>query len=347
MKSKKIAWLFLAIVLIIISTYYGIKSLTATNHGKLDTTLGVVTKISSYFNPVSLKGKSISEMRSKLHNYITRWDVKSIPFSNITNMNINTSSNQIPVRIYTPDKGSSFPIIIYVHGGAWVGGSLDDYGAVCRKISKNTNAIVISVAYRLAPENPFPAGLDDVYNVLLWVHKNSNSINGNSTKICVAGDSAGGNLAAAVCQMARDKSGPHINSEVLIYPATNLYSFNTKSWSYYGGAGYSYLTKENYKMFLSYYIPKVEDRKKSYASPLLSNDFSKLPDTLIITAEFDPLRDEGEEYGNKLRNAGVNTIITRYNGVTHGFISMGSITKKSNQALDEISAYLREQFSKS
>lgn len=347
MKNKKIVWIFLVIVLIIISIYCGINSLTATNHGRLDTKFGVILKISNYFDPVSLKGKSISEIRSKLHNYITRWDTKLIPFSNITNMNIKTSSNQIPVRIYTPDKGSSFPIIIYAHGGAWVSGSLDDYETVCRKISKNTNAIVISVAYRLAPENPFPAGLDDVYNVLSWVYKNSNSINGNSGKICVAGDSAGGNIAAAVCQMAKDKSGPHINSQVLIYPATNLYSLNTKSWSYYGGSGYSYLTKENYKIFLSYYIPKAEDRKKAYASPLLSDNLSKLPDTLIITAELDPLRDEGEEYGSKLRSAGINTIITRYNGVAHGFVSMGNITKKSNQALDEISSYLRKQFSKS
>jgi acetyl esterase len=259
-------------------------------------------------------------------------------------MDIKTDSNQVPVRIYTPDDGNEFPLIIYSHGGSWISGNIDEYDNICRKISKKSNAIVVSVNYRLAPEDPFPAGLNDVYNVLQWVYKNAESINGDASRICVVGDSAGANLSAVVSQMAREKGGPHITSQVLIYPSTNIYKLNTKSWSYFG-MDYN-LTRENSNKFISLYTPKLEDRKNAYASPLLAGNFRDLPDTLIITAEFDPLRDEGEDYGNKLKDAGVNVTVTRYKGVTHGFVSMEKITKKDDEALNEISTYLQKQLNK-
>lgn len=345
MKKKRMFWIFSVFVLIaIISGSLIIKSLITTSYGKLDIIFGVMTKIEKYFNPISLKGKSTYEMRAALHKDTTKWSSKPINFSNIKNMDIKTSSNQVPVRIYTPDNGNNFPLIIYSHGGSWIGGNLDDYDNICRKLSKKSKAIVVSVNYRLAPENPFPAGLNDVYNVLLWVYKNAKSINGDSSRICVAGDSAGGNLSAAVSQMARDKAGPHITSEVLIYPSTNIYKLDTKSWSYFG-MNYN-PTRENSEIVLSLYTPRLEDRKSNYASPLLSKNFKGLPDTLIITAEFDPLRDESEAYGNKLKDAGVDVISTRYKGVSHGFVSMDNITEKADQALNEISTYLQREFDK-
>lgn len=346
MKKKKKLWIFPTVVLIVaIYCFPLIKNLAIKNYGKLDTLFGVMLKIEEYFNPISLKGKSIYEMRAELHKSATMWSSNPIPFSNIKNMYIKTASSKVPVRIYTPDcHGNKVPIIIYSHGGSWIGGSIDDYGNVCRKLSKNSQAIVISVNYRLAPENPFPAGLNDVYNVLQWVYNYAKSINGDSTRICVVGDSAGANLSAAVSQMARDKGGPPIISEVLIYPSTNIYQLNTKSWSYFGG-GYN-ITKENFEKFVSLYTPNLQERKNVYASPLLSKNFKGLPNTLIITAEFDPLRDEDDAYGNKLKEAGVNVISTRYKGVTHGFISMDKITSKADEALIEISTYLKEQFNR-
>lgn len=345
MKKKKMFWILPVILLfIIICGTLTIKNITTTSYGKIDTMFGVMSKIGEYFSPVSLKGKSVSEMRVALHKASIKWKSKPIAFSNIKNMNIKIVSNTIPVRIYTPNTSKNLPLIIYSHGGSWISGSLDDYDNVCRKLSKNSKAIVVSVDYRLAPENPFPAGLNDVYNTLQWVSKNAKSINGDSSRICVAGDSAGANLSAAICQMARDKAGPHITSQVLIYPSTNIYKLNTKSWTYFG-MNYN-LTKENSEKFISLYTPNPQDRKNKYASPLLSDNFKGLPDTLIITAEFDPLRDEGEAYGHKLKGAGVNVITTRYAGVTHGFISMDKITKKADQALDEISTYLQNQFDK-
>ncbi len=342
MKKKKILLIFSIVALIVtICSFIFIKKFATTNYGKLDTLFGIMSKIEERFNPISLKGKSIYEMRAALHKSATIWKSKPIPFSNIKNMDIKTASNQVPVRIYTPD-GNELPIIIYSHGGSWISGSIDDYDDVCRKLSKNSKAIVVSVNYRLAPEDPFPAGINDVYNVLLWVYKYAKSINGDSSRICVVGDSAGANISAVISQMARDTGGPHIISEVLIYPSTNIYQLKTKSWSDFG-LKYN-LTRENSEKFISLYTPSLEERKSRYASPLLSKNFKDLPNTLIITAEFDPLRDEGEAYGNKLKQAGVNVISTRYKGVTHGFISMNKITSKADEALIEISSYLKEQF---
>ena len=345
MKKKKTLWLFstFALIVIIYSSIL-IKNFDSSSYGRLDTIFGVMSKVEKYFNPISLKGKSIYEIRTSLHKATTIWSSNPIPFSNIKNMLIKTPSHKVPVRIYTPDNSNKLPIIIYSHGGSWISGNIDEYDNVCRKLSKNSKAIVVSVNYRLAPEDPFPAGLNDVYNVLQWVYKNAKIINGDSSRICVAGDSAGANLSAVVSQMARDKAGPHIISQVLIYPSTNIYQLNTKSWSDFG-MQYN-LTKENSNKFISLYTPTVVERKSEYASPLLSKNFKDLPDTLIITAEFDPLRDEGEAYGNKLKEAGVNVITSRYSGVTHGFVSMGKITNKSDEALTEISLYIKSQFNK-
>lgn len=345
MKKKIFLFFSVLLAIIIIGRFFIIKNLTTTSYGKLDTIFGVISKIDKYFNPNSLKEKSIYEIRIALHNATTKWNPRSISFSNIKNMDIKTEFNQVPVRIYTPDNGDNFPLIIYSHGGSFISGSIDDVDNICRKLSKDSKAIVVSVNYRLAPENPFPAGLNDIYNVLQWVYSNAKSINGDSSRICVVGDSAGGNLSAAISQMARDKVGPHIISQVLIYPSTNIYKLNTKSWSYFG-MDYN-LTRENSEKFISLYTPRLEDRKNEYASPFLSENFKGLPDTLIITAELDPLRDEGEDYGRKLKGAGVDVITTRYEGVAHGFISMGRITKKADNALNDISAYLLIQFNKS
>ncbi len=343
MKKKKLIQIFSVIVLIvIISGSLIIKGLTTTKHGNLSIKLAVMLKMDKYFNSSSINRKSIPEIRESLDKQSTKWRAKPIAFSNIINMYILTASNQVPIRIYTPEGGDKFPIIIYSHGGSWISGNLNTHDSICRKLSKKTNAIVVSVDYRLAPENPFPAGLNDVYNVLQWVSKNAESIKGNRQYICVAGDSAGGNLSAAVSQMARDKNGPNIACQVLIYPATNIFQLDSKSWNYF--ANDYILTKEKSQKYISLYTPKIEDRESPYASPLLTKDFKNLPDALVITAEFDPLRDEGEAYAQRLSEEGVSSVYTRYKGVTHGFISMDSLLKESDKALNEISLFVRKKF---
>ncbi|APM41277.1 esterase [Clostridium kluyveri] len=252
-----------------------------------------------------------------------------------------TSSIHIPVRIYTPQIASKLPIIIYSHGSSWIGGSLNTHDNICRKLSQNTNAIVISVDYWLAPENPFPAGLNDVYAVLQWTYKNAESINGNSAHIALVGDSSGANLSAATSLIERDKDGSHIACQVLVYPSTNIFELNSRSWSYF--ANDFNLSMTDMQKYISLYVPKKEDRINPYASPLLAKNFKGLPDTLIITAEFDPVRDEGEAYAKKLKEAGVKVVVTRYKGVTHGFLLMNQITSESDKALNEISSYLQKE----
>jgi len=344
MKMKKRSiWIYLVITLLIL--LYGfitIKNLTTTAYGKVDSLFGIASKIDDYINPQVFKDTSIYEIRKVLHKKTIKFTLKPSPFVTTKNIDIKTESNEIPVKIYFPSSESNLPIIIYSHGGSWVSGNVDDYDNIARKLSKYTKAIVVSVNYRLAPEDPFPAAINDVYNILQWVYENCKNINGDPSRISVAGDSAGGNISTVVSQMARDKGGPKITSQVLIYPSTNIYELNTNSWEYFGKE--FNLTQENFNKFLSLYVPNKEQRKSSYASPLLSDNLKDLPNTLIITAEFDPLRDEGEAYGEKLRKSGVKVIITRYKGVTHGFVSMDSITFKADKALKEISTFLIEQF---
>ena len=301
MKRKRIITVVVLFALII-AAFFTIKNLTETRDGKINTYFAVNLQLDKILNPGSIDGKQIEEIRERLNRESTKFSKEPIPFSNIKNITVEVNSEKIPVRIYTPEDGENLPIIIYSHGGSWISGNLDTHDSVCRKLSQNTKAIVISVDYRLAPENPFPAGLNDVYNILQWTNKNAKSINGDEKLIAIVGDSAGGNLSAAVSLMARDKNGPHITCQVLIYPSTNIYELNSESWSYF--ANDFNISKEEMEKYISLYIPKKEDRKNPYASPLLANDFKKLPDTLVITAEIDPLRDEGEAYGNKLKEAG-------------------------------------------
>lgn len=332
------------VVILIIAGFFVIKNLTKVGDARLDMYIAANLKLDKILNPKSIKGKQINEIREYLNAQSTSWSGKPIPFSNIKNTTIQINSEKIPVRIYTPESSTKLPIVIYSHGGFWIGGNLDTHDSICRKLSQNTKAIVISVDYRLAPENPFPAAVNDVYNILQWAFINAGSINGDEKHIAIAGDSSGGNLSAATSMMSRDKNGPHIACQVLIYPSTNIFELNSNSWSYF--SNFFNISKGDMEQYTSIYVPRKEERKSPYASPLLANDFSKLPDTLVITAEIDPLRDEGEAYAKKLKEAGVQTNVTRYKGVIHGFITMNKLTNKSDEALNQISLYLQKEFQK-
>lgn len=329
--------------IIMLTILFIITTIIKSNGTKLDTYILLRLQINKIFNPNSINNKSIKKIRATLNNEEKKWSKKPIQFSNIKNFTVVANSKKIPVRIYTPVNAINMPIIIYSHAGFWAAGNLDTEDNVCRKLSKNSNAIVISVDYRLAPENPFPAGVNDVYNVLQWTYKNAKSINGDEKCIALVGDSSGGNLSAAVSLMSRDKNGPHVTCQVLIYPPTNIYKLNSKSWSYF--ANDINISLKDMEKYIALYVPKKENRKDPYASPLLAKDFKNLPDALVITAEVDPLRDEGKAYAEKLKNAGVKVVFIQYNGVCHGFITMDKITNKADEALNQVSLYLKKEFS--
>ena len=239
------------------------------------------------------------------------------------------AQGDIPIRIYTPEGDGPFGILINFHGGGWVIGDLDTSDAVCRQLATLAGIVVVSVDYRMAPEAPYPAAVIDAYEATQWAADNMANLNGNG-KLALTGESAGGNLSAVVALKARDDNGPKINFQCLLYPVTDC---DMSRQSYVdNGEGYL-LETESMRWFWDTYCPDVEQRKEAYASPLLADDLSNLPPALIITAEFDPLRDEGEAYADALNAAGTEANAVRYDGLIHDFMATASIFECSRKAL--------------
>ncbi len=262
--------------------------------------------------------------------------------ANVENLTIPGPGGEIPLRIYTPGGDSPFPIFVFFHGGGFVLCDLDTHDNLCRSLANRACCVVVSVDYRLAPEHKFPAAVEDAYAATQWVAKNAHRINGDPTRIAVGGDSAGGNLAAVVAIMARDQDGPTLKYQLLMYPVTDVSSSNTDSYRNYAD-GY-FLTKGDGEWFCEQYLNCEEDRLNPLASPLLAPDLSGLPPALVITAEFDVLRDGGESYAKRLKKAGVSVKCTRYKGMIHGFMSMDGLLNQARNGIEEASAALREAF---
>ncbi|ADU30217.1 alpha/beta hydrolase [Evansella cellulosilytica] len=253
-----------------------------------------------------------------------------------------TPDVEIPLRIYRPQGDGPFPIVMYYHGGAFLEGfgDINTHDNIVRSLSQRTNSVVIAVGYRLAPSDVFPAAIEDSYAALNWAYENADTFNGDSTKISVVGDSAGGNIAAVMALMSRDLGGPLITSQVLMYPLTTFKEADLESREIYD-SGYYLLSRQVMYRARDLYTPYEYMWKSPYASPLHADDLSELPPTLIITAEFDPLRDEGELYAERLAQFNVPVTATRYEGVMHGFISLYEVMHSGQYGLREVSQFLR------
>lgn len=248
----------------------------------------------------------------------------------------------IPVRIYTPGRESVYPVVAYFHGGGWFMSDLDTHDVVCRKLALKSSAIVVSVDYRLAPENRFPAAVDDAYAAVAWIGREAAGFGGDSSRIAVAGDSAGGNLAAVVAHLARDRGGPAIACQVLFYAATDMSRFETRSHRDFAD-GY-FLTRKYLEIFRSLYAPDPADWPDPLISPLLAPNLANLPPAVVVTAGFDPLRDEGEAYAAKLAAAGVPVVAKRYEGIIHGFLTLDRIFPEADAAISLAAAELKRRF---
>ena len=251
--------------------------------------------------------------------------------------------HQIPIRIYTPAGKGPLPILVYFHGGGWVLGNIESHDGTSRELANKAGCIVVSVDYRLAPEHKFPAAPEDCYAATKWVALNAASFGGDPTRIAVGGDSAGGNLAAAVAQMAADRGAPSFVHQLLIYPVTN-YSFDTPSYRE-NGEGYL-LTRDSMQWFWKHYLASDEDGKKAYASPLQAREVRRVAPAFVITAEFDPLRDEGEAYAARLKEEKVPVELKRYNGAIHGFFNLGHIMDQGKEVMADAVARLKAAFAK-
>ena len=246
----------------------------------------------------------------------------------VRDIDIPGPAGPIAARSYRPAGDGALPLVVFFHGGGWVIGGIDSHDATCRALANASGAVIVSIDYRLAPEHPYPAAVEDCWAATRWVADRAGDLGGDSTRLAVAGDSAGGNLAAVVALMARDAGGPALRFQLLVYPAVDARMGHPSIDA--NGEGYL-LTKSDMTWFYGHYGPA--DPTDWKVSPLLAEDHSSLPPALIITAEFDPLRDEGEAYGETLRQAGVDVTTTRYDGMIHAFFGMGASVDKARQAV--------------
>ena len=251
----------------------------------------------------------------------------------VEDVQLRVEAGSIAGRFYVPNCSGPHPLIVYFHGGGWVIGDLDTADEQCRELCLGTNAAVLSVDYRRAPEHCFPVGAEDAYAGLLWAVGNSRELNLDESRVAVAGDSAGGNLAAVVCMMSRDRGGPLLKFQLLVYPVTDGRSFDTAS--YVENAVGFMLTAEVMEWFWDKYVPNHMDRRNPYASPLASPDLSNLPPALILTAEYDPLRDEGAAYCARLRETGLSAELIQYDGFIHGFFEHTGQIPATRQAMTD------------
>ncbi|PGS55925.1 alpha/beta hydrolase [Bacillus sp. AFS041924] len=266
-----------------------------------------------------MEPKAVREMLSKSPRPVLNLET----LSKVEDYMIPVSDDEeIKCRVYIPEGQGPFPIFIYYHGGGWVLGDIESMDACCRFLANRTKSIVVSVNYRLAPEYKFPTAVEDAYAALKWVYEKGNSLNGDVSKIIIGGDSVGGNLATVVTMVARDRKGPNITAQVLIYPPTNL-EFNTESHQLFAkGFG---LDREQLIWFRNHYLKDEEDRSNEYASPLVARNLSGLPQALVITAENDVLRDEGMSYARRMKEFGVHVEYVCEPGMIHGYFGQMAI----------------------
>jgi acetyl esterase len=245
---------------------------------------------------------------------LANWKGEPEPLANVEDRTIEGPEGPIPIRIYTPDCAAPRPALVYFHGGGWVVCDLDTHDVICRAIARQAGAVVVAVDYRLAPEHQFPAAVIDSYAATCWVAEHAEELGVDRRRLAVGGDSAGGNLAAVMALRSRDEAGPAIALQVLVYPVTDLSSFGTQSYRDFA-EGYG-LTAAEMEWFRGHYLAPA----------------------LVITAEFDPLRDEGEAYARRLRDAGVEVRCTRYDGMVHPFFSLSGGVRQAREAIAEVAA---------
>ncbi|MFC8685829.1 alpha/beta hydrolase [Brevibacillus porteri] len=264
--------------------------------------------------------------------------------SKVEDFQIPVKNGDIQVRVYTPNERDSLPVFVYLHGGGWVAGDINEVDTLCRNIAHEAECIVVSVRYRKAFTHKFPIPLEDCYEATKWVAENYSMLNADKTRIAIGGDSAGGNLAAGVATMAQKYNNLSLAAQVLVYPNLDLTLTFDKAQSYRDNAEGYLLTTKGVFWAAQNYLGDDIHRYNVFASALLNNDLENLPPTLIITAEYDPLRDDGAEYAKRLKEAGVPVEYKCYEGMIHGFFWLAGIMDKGVQARSQVSKFLKDVF---
>jgi acetyl esterase len=255
----------------------------------------------------------------------------AIEVASVTDREIPGPQGPVRVRVYRPAGDAPKRVVVYYHGGGWVLGSLETHDGTCRRLADGADAVVVSVDYRMGPEDRFPAAVDDAYAALTWVAANATELGGDAGRLAVAGDSAGGNLAAVVCQLARS-GGPEIRFQLLVYPVTD-HEFTSPSMEE-NAEGY-YLTRDAMRWFYDHYLTDPSEGDDPRVSPIRNPDLTGLPPAFVLTAQYDPLRDQGIAYADAMRAAGNDVDMTLYDTLFHGFISMFDLIDAGKAAFDD------------
>lgn len=282
----------------------------------------------------------VAQGREMYRGMAATLDLQGVPIGKVEDRHIPGPAGEIPVRIYTPVAAGSdaLPVLVYFHGGGWVIGDLETHDALCRTFANEAGVKVVAVDYRLAPEHVFPAAVDDCYAAVKWVEENGGAIGIDVTRIAVAGDSAGGNLAAVVSQIAKAEKGPKIAFQLLIYPVTDT---DVDTGSYKANAEGYLLERDGMIWFFDHYL-KGADRNDPRVAPLKAESLSGLPQAYVVTAGFDPLRDEGRAYADALKAAGVKTEHVNYDGMVHGFFNQQAVFDVGREAVKVAAKALKD-----
>ena len=255
---------------------------------------------------------------------------------------VDTVDARLPARVYRPLRCESTPpVVVYYHGGGWVIGDLDTHDGLCRALANASGCVFVSVDYRLAPEHRYPAAAEDAYGAAQWVAEESDRLGVDRDRLAVAGDSAGGNLAAVAALMARDRGGPSIAFQVLVYPITDG---DVERASYLENAEGYVLTKSAMEWFWNHYLASEAERFEPHASPLRAESLRGLPPALVTVAEYDPLRDEGLAYAAAMEEASVSVELIRYDGMVHGFLRQLDVFDRARVGVEDIASALRRVF---
>ena len=252
-------------------------------------------------------------------------------------------AGRLPVRVYHPSPGTALPLMVYFHGGGWVIGNVEILDKPCRSLANATQCVVASVEYRLSPETRFPGPAEDAYAAARWLADHADELGADRERMIVAGDSAGGNLAAVVALMSRDRGGPRVAYQLLLFPVTAP-ARGTTFASYRDNADGYMLTRASMEWFWDLYVSSPEQAHEPYASPLHATDLGGLPPAMVATAEFDPLRDEGRAYAHRLEEAGVAVTSTTYDGMIHDFLLMGGVLDRARVLLTDVGDQIRKRF---
>lgn len=264
--------------------------------------------------------------------------------SELRDITIRGYKNHINLRLYKPEGKPPFPVVLFFHGGGWVWGNLENHGSLCSQIANLSSCAVISVDYHLAPDHKFPEPAEDCYCAFIWTLENSHKYGCDPSRLVVCGDSAGGNLAAVITHMARDRGVSSIRYQILMYPVLDLSSSDYESFKLVGID--NVINKEDFIWCVEQYLSSEDERFNPYVSPLLARDFSNLPPAHIIIAGFDLLRDEGYAYANKLKESGVPVTVKCYESLIHGFFTMDALSDAVRPAIVETAEFLKQALNK-